>query len=162
MAQSLQKCWSPWLVDEESLELWNSLNSKFRTLLNETSSTLSCLFLVSELFFFFFLHRLINTDLNLLFSEINFSCKVRSTYIVTNVLFVKIVLSIPFIHCKLMKLNTTICSVLSLSAWWQQLLGKNFGLQCQNRLMVSDLFAFRKTKSCRQHAIFVLSLTLVT
>ena len=109
-----------------------------------------------------FLHRVINTGLDLLFSEINFSFKVLRTYIVTNVLFVKIVLSIPCIHHKLMKLNFTICSVLSLSSWWQQLLGKTYGLQCQNGLMVSDLFAFRKTKSCRQHALLVLGSTLVT
>ena len=109
-----------------------------------------------------FLHRVINTGLDLLFSEINFSFKVLRTYIVTNVLFVKIVLSISCIHYKLMKLNFTICSVLSLSSWWQQLLGKTYGLQCQNGLMVSDLFAFRKTKSCRQHALLVLRLTLVT
>ena len=66
-----------------------------------------------------FLHGVINTGLNLLFSEINFSCKVLRTYIVTNVVYVKIVLSIPGIHDKLLKLNFTICSVLSLSSWWQ-------------------------------------------
>ena len=92
--------------------------------------------------------------MNLLFSEINFSYKVLCTYIVANVLFVKIVLSIPCIHHKLMKLNFIICSVLSLSSRWQQLLGKTYGLQCQNGyLMVGDLFAFRKTKSFRQHAL---------
>ena len=115
-------------------------------------------FLVSELFF---LHWVINTGLNLLFSEINFSCKVLRTYIVTNVLFARIVLSIPCIHYKLIKRNVTICSVLSLSSWWQQHLGKNYGLQCQNGFMVSTLFAFRKTKSCRQHALLVLRLKLV-
>ena len=61
-----------------------------------------------------------------------------------------------------MKLNFTICSVLSLSSWWQQLFGKTDDLQCKNGLMVSDLCAFRKTKSCRQHALLVLRLTLVT
>ena len=115
-------------------------------------------FLVSELFF---LHWVINTGLNLLFSEINFSCKVLRTYIVTNVLFARIVLSIPCIHYKLIKRNVTICSVLSLSSWWWQHLGKNYGRQCQNGFMVSALFAFRKTKSCRQHALLVLRLKLV-
>ena len=75
---------SLWLADEESLRLENSLKSKFRTLLNEVSSTLSCLF-----------------------SDDSFSYKVLRTYIVTNVLFVKRVLSIPCIHYKLIKLNLT-------------------------------------------------------
>ena len=61
-----------------------------------------------------------------------------------------------------MKLNFTICSVLLLSSWWQQPLGKTYGLQYQNGLIVSDLFAFRKTKTCRQHALLVLRLTLTT
>ena len=56
--------------------------------------------------------------------------------------------SLYHVYIKLMKLNFTICPVLSLRTWWQQLLGKTFGLHCQNGLMVSDLFAFRKTKSC--------------
>ena len=47
-----------------------------------------------------------------------------------------------------MKLNFIICSVLSLSSWWQQPLGQSYGLRCQNGAMVSDLFAFRKTRSC--------------
>ena len=49
------------------------------------------------------------------------------TYIVTNVRFVKTGHSIPFIRYKLMKLNFTICLVLLLSSWWQQLLGKTYG-----------------------------------
>ena len=113
MAESLQKCRPTWLADGESFGLWNSLNGKFRTLLNEVSSTLSCLFSLRNVF----LHRVINTGLDLLFSEINFSFKVLRTYIVTNVLFVKIVLSISCIHYKLMKLNFTICSVLWLNSW---------------------------------------------
>ena len=67
-----------------------------------------------------------------------------------------------YIHYKLMKLNFTIWSVLSLSSWWQQLLGRIYGLQCQNGLMVTDLFAFRKTKSCRQQALLALRLPLAT
>ena len=109
-----------------------------------------------------FLHRVTKTGLNMLFFEINVSCKVLRTYIVTHVLFVKVVLSIPCIHYQLMKLNCNICSVLSLSSWWQQLLGKTYGLQFQNGLLVSDLFAFSKTKSCGQHALLLLRLTLVT
>ena len=61
-----------------------------------------------------------------------------------------------------MKLNFTIGLVLSLSSWWQQPLGKIYGLWCQNGVMVCDPFAFKKTKSCRQHAQLVLRLTLVT
>ena len=32
---------------------------------------------------------------------------------------------------------------------------KNNGLRCQNGVMVSDFFAFMKTKSCRKHVPFV-------
>ena len=46
-----------------------------------------------------------------------------------------------------MKLNFIICSVLSLSSWWQQPLGQSYGLRCQNGAMVSDLFAFSCTYS---------------
>ena len=60
-----------------------------------------------------------------------------------------------------MKLNLAICSVLSLSSWWQQPLGETYGLQCENKVMVSDSFVFKKTKSCRQHVLLVLRLTLV-
>ena len=158
MAQSLQKYRSPWLAKEESLGLLKSLNGQFWTL----SIGFQILYRVCFSLGTVFLHRVIKTGLNLLFSEINFSCKVLRPYIATNVLFVKIVFSIPCIHYKLTKLNFTICSVLSLSSWWHQLLGKTHSLQCQNGLMFSDLFAFRKTKSCRQHALLVLRLTLVT
>ena len=54
-----------------------------------------------------------------------------------------------------MKLNLAIYTVLSLSLWWQQPLEKPYGLWCQNGVMVSDSFDFRKTKSCRQHALLV-------
>ena len=60
-----------------------------------------------------------------------------------------------------MKLNLAVCSVLSLSPCWQQPLGKAYVLRCQNEVMVSDSFVFSKTKSCRQHALLVLRLTLV-
>ena len=46
-----------------------------------------------------------------------------------------------------------------LSSWWQQLLGKIYGLRYQNGAMVSDSFAYSKTKSCRQHGLYVLGLT---
>ena len=49
-----------------------------------------------------------------------------------------------------MKLNFAICSVLSLSSWWQQPLRKTYSLLCQNRSIVCDSFAYRKTKSCRK------------
>ena len=61
-----------------------------------------------------------------------------------------------------MKLNFAICLVLSLSSWWQQPLGKTYGLFCQNGVMVSDCFASRNPKRFRQHVLLVLTLTLVT
>ena len=88
-----------------------------------------------------------------------FSCKVLRSYIVTNSLFVKIFLSIPCIHYKLMKLDIAICSILSLCSWWQQPLAKTYGLRCENEVMISDSFAFRKTKSCRKYALLVLRMT---
>ena len=60
-----------------------------------------------------------------------------------------------------MKVNLTICLILSLSSWWQQPLVKTYALRCQNRVMVSASFAFSKTKSGRQHALLVLRLALV-
>ena len=61
-----------------------------------------------------------------------------------------------------MKLNLAICSVPSLSSWWQQPLGKTYAIRCQNGVMVSDSFVFSKTKSCRQQdALLVLRLALV-
>ena len=44
-----------------------------------------------------------------------------------------------------MKLNLAICSVLSLSSWWQQPLGETYGLRCKYRVMVSD--SLRKPRS---------------
>ena len=38
-------------------------------------------------------------------------------------------------------------------SWWQQLLGKTYGLRYKNGAMVSDSVAYRKTKSCRQHGL---------
>ena len=38
---------------------------------------------------------------------------------------------------------------LAFNSWWQQLLGKTYGVRYQNGAMVSDVFAFRKTKSYR-------------
>ena len=55
-----------------------------------------------------------------------------------------------------MKHNLGICLVPSLSSWWQQSLGKTYGLGCQNGVIVSESFAFRKTKSRRQHTLLVL------
>ena len=53
-----------------------------------------------------------------------------------------------------MKLNFAISSVPSLSLWWQQPLGKTYGLWYQNSVMFSDLSASRNT-------LLVLRLTLV-
>ena len=64
-----------------------------------------------------------------------------------------IFLSIPYIHYKLMKLNFAIYLVMSLSSWWKQPLGKSYGIQWQNGVMVQVSFGFRKTKNCRQHAL---------
>ena len=61
-----------------------------------------------------------------------------------------------------MKLIFIIFLVLSLSSCWQQPLGKNCGLRCQIGVMVTESFAFRENKNCRQHALLVLRLTLVT
>ena len=61
-----------------------------------------------------------------------------------------------------MKLIFAICLVLSLSSLWQQPLRKTYGLQCQIGVMVSDSFAFRETKNCRQHVLLVLWLALLT
>ena len=52
----------------------------FGPFLNEISSALRSLFPPQDCF----LHKVINTGLNLLFSEINYSCKVLLIYIVTN------------------------------------------------------------------------------
>ena len=40
----------------------------------------------------------------------------------------------------------------ALRSWWQQPLGKTWVLQCQNGAMTH---ISRKTKSCRQHALFL-------
>ena len=61
-----------------------------------------------------------------------------------------------------MKLNFAICLALSLSSWWQQPLGKTYGLLCQNGVIASDCFASRNPKRFRQHAVLVLRLPLVT
>ena len=46
-----------------------------------------------------------------------------------------------------MKLNLFICSVLLLSSWWQQPLGKTNDLRCQNGVMVSDSFLLGKPRA---------------
>ena len=70
------------------------------------------------------------TEPNLTFlQKLFFSCKVLHTYKVTNFVFLKMLLFVLCIHYKLMKLNLLICSLLLLSLWWQQLLGKTYGLR---------------------------------
>ena len=54
-----------------------------------------------------------------------------------------------------MKLKVINFLLLKLNSWLQQLLEKTYGLWCQNGVMVNDSFAFRKTKSCRKHVLFV-------
>ena len=61
-----------------------------------------------------------------------------------------------------MKLIFAICSVLSLSSWWQQPFRNTYGLLCQIGVIVSDSFAFGETKKGRQYALLMLRLTLVT
>ena len=39
--------------------------------------------------------------------------------------------------------------IILLSSSWQQILGKTYGLWCQNGVLVNDSFAFSKTKSCK-------------
>ena len=53
------------------------------------------------------------------------------------------------------KLIFAICSVLPLSSWWQQPLGKTYCLRCRFGVMVSNSFAFEGTKNCRQHTALV-------
>ena len=48
---------------------------------------------------------------------------------------------------------------LALNSCCYQHLGKTNGIRYQNGAMVSDSFAHRKTKSCRQHDVFLLRLT---
>ena len=95
-------------------------------------------------------------DAKILLMKFDVLTKLLFTHMVTNYLFVKIILlSLPCIHYKLMKLNFAMFLVLFLSSWWQQTLGKTYGLRCQNGVLVSDSFAFTKTKSCKQHALLV-------
>ena len=61
----------------------------------------------------------------------------------------------------LKNLNFPMFSVLSLSWWCWQTLGKTYGHRYQNGLLISNSFAFMKTKSCKQHALLVQRLTLV-
>ena len=75
--------------------------------------------------------------------------------------FCKMFLSVPCIHYKLMKLDFASYLLLSLRSWWEQLLGKTYGLQCQDGAMVSDSSSFKKIKSCRQNSLLVLRLTSV-
>ena len=83
------------------------------------------------------------------------SCNVLRTYKVTSFLFVTIFFYVQFIHRQLIKLKVISFLVLELSSWLQQLLGKTYGLRCQNAVMVNGSFVFRKTKSCRKHVLFV-------
>ena len=62
----------------------------------------------------------------------------------------------------LYRTNTTYFDIslrLALNSWWQHLLGKTWGCRYQNGAMVSDSFACSKTKSCKQHKLFVLGLS---
>ena len=76
---------------------------------------------------------------------------------------VTIFLSLIYLYLyRLYRSNTTYFGIslrLALNSWWQQLLGKTYGLRYQNGAMVSDSFAYRKTKSCRQHDLFFLRTT---
>ena len=65
----------------------------------------------------------------------------------------------------LYRTNMTYSSIslrLVMNSWWQQLLGKTYGLLYQNGAMVNDCFADMKAKSYRQHDHFVLRVTFET
>ena len=47
----------------------------------------------------------------------------------------------------IMTLNFVICSILSLTSWWQQPLGKTYGLRCQNGVIVGDSFPLEKRRA---------------
>ena len=70
-----------------------------------------------------------------------FLCNLFCTYKVTGFLLVKIFFSST--RCRLMKLKFVILLLPVLSSWQQQLLKKTCGVRCENRLMVSQSFAFR-------------------
>ena len=102
----------------------------------------------------------------------NFCCYCKTPFfrvkcyanIITIFLLAKLIfLSVPCIQYKLMKPNFVIClALLFSSSWWEQHLGKSYDLRWQNGAMISDYFAFKKTKSCRQHALLELRLRLLT
>ena len=64
--------------------------------------------------------------------------------------------------CAIYTANRTSCGIslgLNLGLWWQQLLGKAYGLRYLNETMISDSFVFMRAKSCRQYDLFVGSMT---
>ena len=74
---------------------------------------------------------------------------------VTGFLFVKLFLCIKPIHYKLIMIEFNISWVLKFSSWWQQLLGKIYDFHRQNKVILSESFAFRKSKNSRQRVLFV-------
>ena len=64
--------------------------------------------------------------------------------------------------CAIYTANMTYCGIslwLNLGLWWQQLLGKVYGLRYLNEAMIIDSFVFTRAKSCRQYDLFVGSMT---
>ena len=72
-------------------------------------------------------------------------------------------INLQFLFVKYISICTILCPInatyidnslwLVLSSWWQQRLGKTYSLRYQNKAMISDFFAYRKTKTCRQHGL---------
>ena len=61
-----------------------------------------------------------------------------------------------------MKLNFDICIIHCSANGGTNPWEKSYGLQRQIGVMISDSFGFKKTKCCRQHAVLVLRLMLLS
>ena len=64
--------------------------------------------------------------------------------------------------CAIYTANMIYCGIslqLNLSLWWQQLLGKVYGLRYLNEAMIIDSFVVTRAKSCRQYDLFMGSMT---
>ena len=64
--------------------------------------------------------------------------------------------------CAIYTVNMTCCGIslqFNLGLWWQQLLGKAYGLWYLNEAMISDSFVFTRAESCTQYDLFVGSMT---
>ena len=108
----------------------------FLILLNQTKTTLS-------IFFNNWVNR----------RKRNFFCQKGSALVYGAEYCIKYVLI-----CAIYTANMTYCGIslrLNLGLWWQQLLGKVYGLRYLNEAMIIDSFVFTRAKSCRQYDLFV-------